>query len=358
MKYIQRYPFLIHSLFWILVVFFYTLFFGHQAQNYLQTLLFACFLMPTTIGTSYFLMYFLIPHFLFKRKYKQFFLFFFYSLVMSVWLELLTIVWAFIWLAEYQTSNMNPATLDISFLVAGTYMVVFGAVSIHLFKRWSEIQQAKLKTELKLKEAELNLLKAQIHPHFLFNTLNTLYGFALEKSDLTPQLVLKLSDLLDYALYHSNQDWVQLQKEIQYIQDFIDLEKLRYEEDVNIEVKCVGSNQGLYIAPMLILPFVENSFKHGLHKELGKGFIHISLTTQGQKLLVEIENSIPDCENTAQKLDSGGVGLDNVRKRLAWLYPKTHTLQITQDKNRFKVTVYIQLHTKPKPYENQMPHHR
>lgn len=343
----MRYPkyrsLLMHGLFWTIVIAFYTLFFGHQAQNYFQTFIFASLLMPTTIGTSYFLMYFLIPRFLLTKKYKHFFLFFVYCLITSVWLELLTIVWAFVWLAEYEINNMNPATLDISFLLAGTYLVVFGAVSIHLFKKWTEIQQEKLKTELKLKEAELHLLKAQIHPHFLFNTLNTLYGFALEKSDLTPQLVLKLSALLDYALYHSSQEWVSLRKEIQYIQDFIALEKLRYDDDVKIQIEVKGSPEGLQIAPMLILPFVENSFKHGLHKALGKGYIIIRIEIAQQKLILKVENSLSLYLKNQENKASGGVGLENIQKRLAWLYPQSHHLAIKKTENKFEVLLEINL---------------
>lgn len=336
----------LHLLFWAIVVGFYTLFFGHQRQNYWETLAFACLMLPITSATSYFLMYVLLPRFLFAREYLKFALFFIYTLVVSLWLELLSVVLALIFLADYQASRLNPATLDITFLLAGTYMVVFAALSIKLFKRWSEIQQAKLLTELRLREAELNLLKAQIQPHFLFNTLNTLYGFALEKSEKTPDLILKLSALLDYTLYHSNQNWVSLEKELQYLRNFIALEQVRYGNRLKISIDIKGKLEGYYLAPMLLQPFVENSFKHGRYQDITEPFMSLELEVSHQKLNFRLSNAYVPSSLSANPT-AGGLGLNNIRRRLDWLYPEAYRLEIAPKEAVFLVNLELPLKTSP-----------
>lgn len=220
------------------------------------------------------------------------------------------------------------------------YLVTIVVSAFKLVKiNWKNAERTKkletkiLETQLKLKEQELQYLKMQIHPHFLFNTLNTLYGFALKKADETPEIIIKLSNLLDYLLYQVDKPFVLLQDEINHIKDYIDLEQMRFSESLNITFKTIGNYNHVKIAPMLLLPFVENSFKHVSLKN-GVLSIKINISLQDNWLKFYIENNaLP--EDSTEK----GIGLDNTKKRLNLLYKNNYTLTIKNEKEFFKVNL-------------------
>ena len=192
-----------------------------------------------------------------------------------------------------------------------------------------------LQTQLQLKEQELKFLKMQIHPHFLFNTLNTVYGFALKKSDQTPGLILKMSNLLDYILYQVDKSSVLLQEELNHINDYISLEKTRFQESLQISFVVDSFEDNLKIAPMLFLPFVENAFKHGTQIDEVLS-VKINLITEDEFLCFEIENSANNNSNYGK-----GIGLENIKKRLEMLFDKNYVLYIKHEENKFKVNLKI-----------------
>ena len=200
-----------------------------------------------------------------------------------------------------------------------------------------DLKNKILQTQLQLKEQELKLLKMQIHPHFLFNSLNTIYGFALKKADEAPEMILKLSNLLDYILYQIEKPTVSLENEINHLEDYISLEKLRFHDTLQVNLMKEDKIGDVYIAPMLLIPFVENSFKHGAIVD-GCLSIHISIKRKNNTLIFDIENSLLDKTN-----NSIGIGLDNIQKRLKMLYPNAHTLQIDETDHRFKVSITIDI---------------
>lgn len=338
-----------HGLFWGVVWVFYTLYFGHQNDDYSSSFLLVTLLLPITAGTLYMLNYYLIPKFLLQKRYKQFALFAFYTSVVSLWLQAWAIVLTLVLVAEYKASSMTPASLDVYFLIIGMYWVVLLGVAIKLFKHWFQTQQKNqwlvhhsLETELRLKEAELQLLKAQIHPHFLFNTLNSLYGLTLEKSDHAPEVVIKLSELLDYLLYKSNKPKVLLKDEIRHIQNFISLEQLRYENKLEFDWQTEGQIAGQSIAPMLILPFIENCFKHGVSNEAQKCWINVSLKVSDDQMQLDISNSkIKGAELQLPYKSGNGIGLQNVQKRLKLLYADQHKLKVEDKVEEFKVSLEL-----------------
>ena len=173
-------------------------------------------------------------------------------------------------------------------------------------------------------QAEVNYLRSQVNPHFLFNILNNLYALTLKKSDLAPEVVLKLSDMMEYMLYDSDNARVPLEKEIGYLQNYIELEKIRFGGQPDIDLRITGSPDGQEIAPLLLLPLVENAFKHGLGKQAGNAWLHGTLTLTPTAVEIRIENNKPKAKVTTQK---GGIGLTNLRKRLELLYPGRYTLQ-------------------------------
>jgi LytS/YehU family sensor histidine kinase len=192
---------------------------------------------------------------------------------------------------------------------------------------------------LQLKEQELNYLKMQIHPHFLFNTLNTIYGFALKQSKETPNIILKLSNLLDYILYQVNKPRVLLSEELQHVKEYIDLERIRFLDSLKVEYRMDEIPPDLMIAPMLIIPLVENAFKHG---SLLDGFlrVRVDVEVRDRQLLFCIRNTA--FTDRSKKTD-GGIGLENVRKRLDLHYEGAYQLETVYEEPWFEARITVQL---------------
>lgn len=190
--------------------------------------------------------------------------------------------------------------------------------------------------------AELQLLKAQVHPHFLFNTLNNIYSFSLESSPKTPGLILKLSSLLSYMLYDCKADEVLLEKEIEIMKNYIDLEKERYGNKIEISWDVDGDVKDKYISPLLLLPFLENAFKHGTSEQLEKPWLSVDISVSETMLKCKIANS----KNEDAPASNHGIGIQNVKKRLAFIYPGKHELKMNDEGNFFVVSLAIELKSK------------
>ncbi|WP_299118487.1 histidine kinase [uncultured Tenacibaculum sp.] len=196
-----------------------------------------------------------------------------------------------------------------------------------------------------IKEAELKLLKGQLNPHFLFNTLNNLYGLSVIKSDRLPGLMLKLSDLLRYSLYETKEIFVPLKKELEYLENYVSLERIRLEEQTEIILNISGNIDSKNIAPMLLIVFVENAFKHlGIQGE-EQSKVMIEVSEKKEKLYFKCINTIDDTKPLEENLEKGrsGIGLVNVKKRLSLLYPNTHQLEINKEKNNFFVELILEI---------------
>jgi two-component system sensor histidine kinase AlgZ len=215
----------------------------------------------------------------------------------------------------------------------------------HLFTHWI-IGQWKLVKQLQngRTNAELMHLKSQINPHFLFNTLNNLYGLALEKSDQTPSLILKLSDMLRYTIYQGKKDQVLLKDEINYLNDFIELQQIRYHKPVNITFVHGIPDTDLVISPLLLLILVENAYKHGIEKLTDEAFILIKLGAKDQKMIFEIENNFDESEQNIHT----GIGLQNLTQRLKLIYPDSHQLDITSINGVYSARLAVQLKSQDK----------
>jgi LytS/YehU family sensor histidine kinase len=214
------------------------------------------------------------------------------------------------------------------------------AVLIKLLKYWYEQQHTSLQLLKEKTEAELAMLKGQINPHFLFNTLNNIYSLALKKSDLTAEAVVKLSEMLDYLLYECEADFVLIKKEIKLIQNYIYLQKIRYGDrlDIQFEAEDTSDQQ---IPPMILLPFIENSFKHGAGIQSKKVWIKINLHFEGRSMHFYMLNSKSARKNKDNNQISGGIGLENVKKRLYLLYQNNYFLEIENLSDTFSVKLQI-----------------
>lgn len=193
------------------------------------------------------------------------------------------------------------------------------------------------------KEAELKLLKAQLNPHFLFNTLNNLYGLSVIKSDKLPDLMLKLSDLLRYSLYETSAVLVPLEKEIKYLENYISLEKIRLEDKTDINFEVSGNLSSMKIAPMLFIVFVENAFKHLGFSSDETSSVSVKITENNDALHFSCENTIDETETQKHELEKGksGIGLQNAKKRLSLLYADKHQLHIEKKANVYAVNLKL-----------------
>lgn len=197
------------------------------------------------------------------------------------------------------------------------------------------------KIELEKATAELNFLKAQVNPHFLFNTLNNLYALILERSDKSGEAVLKLADIMKYILAEGKEDKVMLEKEVQLLYNYTELERLR-KPDAEIIFHATGNTGNSLITPLLLLPLVENAFKYGLNSVAKNGFVRIYMKTEGEALNVTVENNIPPVKND-EALQSLGIGIENVNKRLEMLYPGKYILKIENRIDSYFVNLQLQL---------------
>ena len=222
------------------------------------------------------------------------------------------------------------------------FPVVTGfAIIIKMMKRGWLKQQETQQIAREKANAELQLLKAQIHPHFLFNTLNNIYFFTLTASQKAPEILLKLTDILRYILNECSQPLVPLVKELKMIEDYMALEKIRYGDRLKMDLEITGDYSGKMIPPLLLIPLVENSFKHGTSKMLVQPWVNLNITIKEQSLYFLLSNSRPD--EIVLPQHTGHIGLNNVKKRLQLLYPAAHELNIAESTKSFEVFMKIHL---------------
>jgi two-component system, LytTR family, sensor kinase len=219
-----------------------------------------------------------------------------------------------------------------SFLGSGLFYIAKYAAQ-------KEKETVSLKAE-KL-ESEIKFLKSQINPHFLFNALNNIYTLTILKDEKAPENLLKLSGMLRYMLYDCKADRVPLKKEVEYINNFIELNLLKNKQPLNVESDLKDYNPELLVAPLIFIPFIENAFKHSNIEDLKKGWIKISLHTADNQINFAVWNSVP--KGVVTKDQEGGIGLQNVTRQLELIYPDKHEITINEEANQFRVSLKIDL---------------
>lgn len=333
---------LYHILFWCCILLFFTSIFGVGNTIDMNVVYFSLFLMPLTIGATYVSIYKLLPDYLITKRYFLFGLYSIYTLIILVSGAIFSIFFALAFLTDFKFEKMTVLSKSSVFIITSICLVVIVVSAFKLLKlnlkqskNNAELEAKILEAQLKLKEQELKYLKMQIHPHFLFNTLNTMYGLALKKAEQTPDMILKLSNLLDYLLYQIEKPIVPISEEIEHIKDYIALEKMRFNDTLNVTMDINVASKNTTIAPMLLLPFIENSFKHGSIKN-GVLQIDIQLTAGLGELHFRIKNS-----NSQSNSEQHGIGLENIKKRLELLYPNKHELSIRDHSANFEVDLQL-----------------
>ncbi len=331
-----------HLFFWLVHIVVFTFMFRQPNQN-----LYTQFLLSTVwallfIIYIYPILYFFIPKFLLTGKYLQF------SIIMLLWgvagwfWNYICRAYVYFPLADllHFKVGKNPWA-PVSFLTMNS-MAGFASMIV-LFKYWIKKQNDWLQSEKEKVTAELQLLKAQVHPHFLFNTLNNIYSFSLAASPNTPQMILKLSSLLSYMLYECKANKVLLEKEIEIMKNYIDLERERYANRLEVSINIEGDILGKYITPLLILPFLENAFKHGTSEQLEKPWLNMDISVKQKTFRCKIANS----KDEELLKATGGIGIENVQKRLQYLYPGRHELKLGDEGDFFVVSLKLELTESP-----------
>jgi len=309
------------------------------------------FLVLTGYGITQVVNWYLIPKLLFKGMVFRFFYFLFGLFITSLWLITVSVFSIVFYSVFYLPHILVPQREDMIILVGGLYLVIAIAALVHfireLYREMKERSAAELEKqaiELKLQDARLKLLQAQIHPHFLFNMLNNIYGLADENPAKAKEVIIKLSGLLDYMLYECDRDRTGLASEIAFIHDYVDLERVRHDADFQVEINIQEFDKEISLAPLILFPFVENAFKHGLKTRAG--FIKIALYVENEILFFSVKNDTLHKSNLPDKelgQEGRGIGLRNIRDRLELLYQEKHRLDIYETEDTFEVRLEIQL---------------
>jgi sensor histidine kinase YesM len=234
---------------------------------------------------------------------------------------------------------------DIDDILKFVFVYVALTSLLKLSKGWFLLTQTEKQIMLIRQEkieSELKALKSQINPHFLFNSLNNIYSLSMGESGKAPAAILRLSDLMRYMLYESNEEKVPLEKEIDFLENYIDLQRLRSDRRSKIEYNRNGSPDGLKIAPLLFLPLVENSFKHGIKGDPAGGYVKIMVEIGENILEISIENN-KGMVDEIEDLENSGIGLANVKRRMELLYPEKSLLEINETESYFKVKLKLEL---------------
>lgn len=295
------------------------------------------------------LMYFVIPRYILKGKYiaaASWVLVLFASCALiSIIINVSLITAVRSCFHAFSAQDLSPRMRVLYGLMAGLRggITVGGiAAAIKLMKYWYLKEQRNIQLQKENLSAQMQLLKAQVHPHFLFNTLNNIYSLTQKVSPVASSLVIGLSDMMRYILHEGSKQWVPLSKELKMIDDYMMLEQIRYGSRLEIDKDIPDTNE-LLIAPLLLLPFVENCFKHGTSNMLEHAWIRISIHTRNDMLKMTLINSkLAGQQKTGQ---SSGIGIINVKKRLDLLYPGKHELMITEEEDVFIVNLRVQLET-------------
>ena len=242
---------------------------------------------------------------------------------------------------EFQQRIIMRRSLDAMVLC---FLSIAVSTSIKATEQWYSNEKERKEVENQKLSAELSFLKSQINPHFFFNTLNSIYSLAIQKSPKTPEAIVKLSELMRYIIYESDKPLVSLKKELEYINNYVELQQLRLMASVKVTYVIEGVAYGdIMIEPLLFLPFIENAFKHGVDSTR-KCEIKIKFAIASDRLDFTVENPlVKQGRNQVRDLDSSGIGLTNSKKRLLLLYQDRHELNVTQSDDHFKVELAIKI---------------
>ncbi|RLD78505.1 MAG: hypothetical protein DRJ15_11435 [Bacteroidetes bacterium] len=333
---------LYHGIFWILIIVFFTaeLMIYQPERGLIMTIGRLLFSVIVDMMAAYFTVYFLIPRFIFRKKYLLFALFFILSAVALVYLQRVIIF--YVSYPIFAPDLLEGKTFH-TFYPLYAFMNIYTATAVfatlYFTRYWFVSQQQKKELEEQNLQSELTLLRSQISPHFLFNTLNNIDSLIFLNQKWASDAVIKLSEILRYMLYEANTDRVPLNTEVSYLKSYVKLQTLRLESEDFVEFSVKGKLADRVIAPMILIPFVENAFKHGLKNVSSPGIV-IKIKVIDHEINFEIMNHL-NLEKEINKDDTRGIGLANVKRRLSLIYPDQHFLEVGEEGGAYTVKLKI-----------------
>ncbi|MEL6657306.1 MAG: histidine kinase [Bacteroidota bacterium] len=300
------------------------------------------FFLPVKIGVTYLILYSLLPRLYRDSKAWWWAILLVLSVSVAAVLNLLVlygVIYPLLYGEEINWARISSGRFIWSFI--DTSSVVGIAIGIKYFRlRLASLEREKQLVEEKL-QSELRFLRAQTNPHFLFNVLNSIYALARKKDDRTEETVLRLSKLLRFMIYECNAAFIPLEKEVQMIRDYLKLEEVRFQDKVELQFEESIDDTAYKIPPLLLLPLVENAFKHGVSESRTKGEVQINLVVQDGRLSFMVANSVET--PVAVEANKDGLGLQNIRRQLSLLYPEVHQLEIEPTSQHFRVILTLNL---------------
>lgn len=338
-----------HTIFWMVSISVMLFFFYYNEQRVHLDAITVTKAVVTNIGFAigvYTNLYILIPAFLKKKNY----IFYIFWLIMLLSICSLVIQLLLIYplrdLLHFEERFESFSTSLHSAFFFATLIYVSVTSLLKFIKDWLKLQDLNLKiakVEQQKLEAELKTLKGQLNPHFLFNSLNNIYSLALTKSDKVPELILKLSDLMRHIIYESRDNFISLEKELNFVDNFVALQKIRTQESAQIKYELKGRIPDAKIAPLLFEPFIDNAFKHGLPAAGENDFMRIIFDLREQGTIkFRIENNFEEHEKWHNK--NSGIGIINVKQRLKYLYKSSeYNLEIKKENSNFSVNLQLKL---------------
>lgn len=334
-----------HIIFWVIYFLFNTARWGFYYDDFLFSLKGNILEFPIHILICYFTIYYLIPRFIPSKKYLSFF-----TIVLGIIVGMMYIKFELTY--HFISENVWPEgpvytdTLTPNYLMTitmGEFYVLSFVTAIKITIEWLKENQRASVLQKEQLETELRFLRSQISPHFFFNTLNNIYSLTIEKSEKAPEIILRLSDMMRYLLYQTKDRKQSLKKEIECIQNYLELERIRYGSQVRVNMQVNGDPKNKTIPPMLLISFIENSFKHGASKSLDQVDINICFDIGEEELFFKITNTVPEnsCE-AGGDLEKEGIGLNNAKKRLELGYsPGSYEFRNYIENQEYTVTLKI-----------------
>ena len=342
----------IHSVAWLGYLLMQVLALDKFEYRYTANLLSALSQLPAQLLFTYTTLYWLIPTYLLTQRYATFGMLTLINLLVCGMLY-----WEgsyYLYLVPFEPARLTQESpWDLGRLVlCAFYLLCTSSILIgfHMIRFGFRQQQLNQQLVIANQSNELKSLKDQINPHFLFNTLNNLYGLTSQDPTKAGEVVMRLAQLMQYMLYEGNMAQVPLRKEIDYLQNYLALERIRYGDRLHLSLQISGAADQLFIAPLILLPFVENAFKHGVSRQLDDAWLQIQLTVSPTELVFKVENSKPELANHAVVT---GIGLPNIEKRLQLIYPGRHQLRQLDGSGTYLVTLKLELTSNDfKPVKN------
>jgi sensor histidine kinase YesM len=345
---------LYHVLFWIALYVLDVLIFGIGYENLDHFVTLVLAEIPPQVFLAYTVMYWIIPRYVKNKRFNE-------SLFLLLVAFIVSGFVGHLFFFPFNLYEPNTSIADIpKIFVRGFYALLHASifVAIKLIKMWYENEKRVSEMEKSKLESELKMLKDQVNPHFMFNTLNNLYGLIGKNPIHAQESVLRLSRIMHHMLYESNHNRIPMQQEIRCIRDYIELEKLRYPGNLSISLNVQEDVHALSIVPLAIFPFVENSFKHGASEMIEEAWINIDFSTFKNSFVFKIENG----KGPKVTSESNGIGLNNVKRRLELIYGEDHSLQIIDGTETFLVILKVSLSRMKKiedrQYETEMSYSR